>query len=306
MAEWCFEMMEFSPTHGPFRDDEQADLDPETIDTDASALALNLEQAVPLLMSPDSGEPLCIGSDRMTLADRTHTYPLLEGLPVLFPARCQPYLGDRMLEIPFASYSDAFLQYFLISSIKQSHDEVNSPLPSVAYRRHLYRSRLLLENATGTILDIGTDDPSVSRKLLPATCRYLGLEPMFGDRSQFRLIGVAEFLPIRDESCDGVCFLTSLDHVMDYQRAIREALRILKPGGWLYLASLVWEDSADLFHDHVHFHHFRHYELEGALSDMTIESVNCYRYKEDTHRYGIYLRARKADIRRMDVREAVI
>jgi SAM-dependent methyltransferase len=43
--------------------------------------------------------------------------------------------------------------------------------------------------------------------------------------------GVAEALPLTNESCDGIFFITSLCFVRDPCAAIREAARVLRPGG---------------------------------------------------------------------------
>ena len=41
-------------------------------------------------------------------------------------------------------------------------------------------------------------------------------------------------LPFADESFDIVAFSSVLHHIPDYQPAIKEALRVLKPGGWAF------------------------------------------------------------------------
>jgi ubiquinone/menaquinone biosynthesis C-methylase UbiE len=110
--------------------------------------------------------------------------------------------------------------------------------------------------------------------------------------SPFRLIGFGEFLPFRNGSVDNVVFNTSLDHIMDWRRSIGEARRVLKPGGCLTIATLIWTDKADLLADAVHFHHFRDYEIYGALAlNFTIESERRYVYKNSENRHGMYIQA---------------
>ena len=46
----------------------------------------------------------------------------------------------------------------------------------------------------------------------------------------------AEFIPFPDEFCDIIVFGTSLDHVCDVARSLKEAHRVLKPDGKV----LVW------------------------------------------------------------------
>ena len=86
-----------------------------------------------------------------------------------------------------------------------------------------------------------------------------------------------------------MALLTSLDHVLDHHAALDEAWRVLRPGGRLYLASLVWSERAELYRDHVHFHHFREFELFGALARFRLDTVQRYPWKDDTHRSALYL-----------------
>jgi SAM-dependent methyltransferase len=77
---------------------------------------------------------------------------------------------------------------------------------------------------------------------------------------------------------------------LDYRLALEEAARVLRPGGRLYLATLLWIERAQLYTDTVHFHHFRGPELEGALAGaFDIDRVEAYVWKDNTHRFGVYL-----------------
>ena len=60
---------------------------------------------------------------------------------------------------------------------------------------------------------------------------------------------------------------------------------------------MVWTARASLLTDSVHFHHFREAEIFDALSAFDVESAERYEYKDDSHRYGLYLCARKATAR---------
>lgn len=70
--------------------------------------------------------------------------------------------------------------------------------------------------------------------------RYIGLEPILATpkRSYPCLVGVlAEQIPLKDSCVDAAIFATSLDHIEDEDAAIREILRVLKPGGRI----LIWQ-----------------------------------------------------------------
>lgn len=248
---------------------------------------LTLEQSAPLLASPDSGAPLELADDGLRGGDGEF-FPMLDSVPVLFPARLRPFVGSGLLDVPFGLHDDAFLQYALINSIKQKHGNHNSEPSSIWYERHLERTRELVADASGLIVDVGCDSPATSASVFPEGTSYLGLDPLFADTLQFRLIGLAERLPVRSAVADCVALLTSLDHVLDHHAAIDEAWRVLRPGGRLYIASLVWSARAELYRDHVHFHHFREYELLGALARFRLDTLRRYPWKDDVHRTAVY------------------
>lgn len=50
------------------------------------------------------------------------------------------------------------------------------------------------------------------------------------------VLGVAEELPFEDESFEAVLSIAVLEHVLDPRRAANEIIRVLKPGGTLYVA----------------------------------------------------------------------
>lgn len=256
---------------------------------------LRLDHILPSLASPDSGRPLVLTSSELQSRDGQEHFPLRKGLPLLFPSKLHPYLGEAALEIPFGYYPDAFLQYALITSIKQNNGalEHNSRADDPWYLKHVAQSRHLLRSATGRVLDIGCDDPALGASFFPSETQYLGMDTLYSKPDRFRVIGFAEFLPFQDNTFDNVCLLTSLDHVFDYKRSVSEAKRVLKPGGRLYLATLVWNARMELYHDIIHFHHFCEYEIMGVLSGFTVMEVNRYPWKNDAHRDGMYLEAKK-------------
>ncbi len=270
--------------------DERA-VAPAELTTQPHARIVGLETILPLLQSPDCDDPLTQEANGGGLTDSRHTYPLKGTLPLLIPARLQPHFTDR-LAVTMAQSRDAFLQYFLLASIKQS-GEITAAPDNVHFQRHLFRMKAFVQDCKGLVLDVGCDDPTTSAALFPPTAEYVGLDPFCVRREPFRLIGLGEFLPFRAASVANVVFNTSLDHILDWHRAIAEARRVLKPGGCLYLATLIWESHADLMNDSVHFHHFRLPELLAGLFGFSVESSIAYDYKGDVHRYGLYLVARK-------------
>ena len=253
---------------------------------------LTLDESLSLLASPDTQRPL--RQEGARLLAEGECFEIRDGVALLVPSRLQPYLAKDGIRVPPDYGNDALLQYARISAIKQNGGDANSDHNDVWYRRHVEWSRELLRDASGDVLDIGCDSPRLSATFFPAECRYLGVDPLYASNDEFRLGAMAEFLPVRDASFDGVCFLTSLDHVFDYKRALAEASRVLKSGGQIYLASLVWTDRCDLHYDLVHFHHFRESQLFDELGEFSVEEVRRYDWKNDSHRTILYLRGTKA------------
>lgn len=242
-----------------------------------------------LLISPDTKKELAAVEGKEILTDGLREYITIAGCPLLYPNEITEAWQDGAL--PLAYCSSALRQYVLLSQIKQT-GEINAPLDSVPARRHQYRFKEFCKGLSGLVLDVGSDRPSQSSRLLPTTCEYLGLDPYAG-KGEFRIIGLGEILPIRDRSIDAVLFNTSLDHILDYHTAIEEAHRVLKPGGSIVIATYGWIERATLLTDHVHFHHFREFEILGALEiNFKIEDIRRYEDpKQATHRYGLYVRA---------------
>jgi SAM-dependent methyltransferase len=84
---------------------------------------------------------------------------------------------------------------------------------------------------SGVVLDVGCGPQA-----LPAYSggdRFVGIDPLRGaDERQFDFVqGLGEYLPFRPQTFDHVVYATSLDHMIDPVRALRDAARVLKPEG---------------------------------------------------------------------------
>jgi hypothetical protein len=67
---------------------------------------------------------------------------------------------------------------------------------------------------------------------------------------------------------------------------------VLRSGGNLFLATLVWERHAELHRDSVHFHHFREFQVLRMLDGFQVESIERRPWKDD-HRSVLYIHATK-------------
>lgn len=256
------------------------------------AKSLTLTDVSHILCSPDSLAHLKLTESSTELTDGDSTYPIINGIPVLFPSCIIQSFLSGGLNLTY--YEDPKLQYFLLAQIRQ-HGEINASVSSIHYQRHLYRIRQLLRDCNGTLLDIGCDDALLGACLLPEGSSYIGLEPFPKFDSTFKILGVGESQPFITGSLDAVLFNTSLDHILDYYQALVEARRVLKPMGKIYISTLIWEEKASLLNDAVHFHHFKRYEIDGVLESLGFKPIYeaRYSYKDDRHRYGLYISAQK-------------
>lgn len=216
--------------------------------------------------------------------------------PILIPEKLPKNILDYKLS-NIVKFSNPFFQYQILSLIKGNGEiiGVNADTNSLSYRKHLFRIKNFLKCAKGNFLDIGCDDVSISSKIMPKECEYLGIDPFIKNSSEFKVFGMGEALPFTNNSFDNVLFNASLDHILDYYEAISEAYRVLKKKGSLYLSSYVWKEKATLLTDIVHFHHFRENQLISCIEEL-FQIKNILRYespKNDYHRYQIFVRAER-------------
>jgi ubiquinone/menaquinone biosynthesis C-methylase UbiE len=159
------------------------------------------------------------------------------------------------------------------ASIAQADKEIQTRLADVLELRaadpqqramlNAYLSELQLPNAA-IALDVGCGTGAVSRILaeLPGVREVVGIDPSPVFVEKARELGTApsrlsfqtadgRALPFPDASFDLVVFHTTLCHVPDPERALHEAHRVLRAGGWLavfdgdYMTTTVATDTFD-------------------------------------------------------------
>jgi SAM-dependent methyltransferase len=101
----------------------------------------------------------------------------------------------------------------------------------------------------GLILDVGCG-PQSYPSYLPEGSRVVGIDPLLGQQPRgFSFIrGIGEYLPFRDETFDHILYASSLDHIIDPRRSLRDAARCLKSGGRisLWIDGLSPDESANI------------------------------------------------------------
>jgi ubiquinone/menaquinone biosynthesis C-methylase UbiE len=88
----------------------------------------------------------------------------------------------------------------------------------------------------GRVLDLGCGT-GFNQRFLEDGQTYIGIDPLRLKRADHYsfpfLLGMAEYLPFRDNSFDTAVCIATLDHVADPAMVISESLRVLRPGGVL-------------------------------------------------------------------------
>lgn len=107
--------------------------------------------------------------------------------------------------------------------------------PLYLHYRPLWRALVeALGNVRGRVLDIGCGMQPYRALLGPAVSEYVGLDRE-GPLSRPTVVGSATALPFDDGHFDAVFSTQVLEHLDRPEEALREAVRVLRPGGTLVL-----------------------------------------------------------------------
>lgn len=131
-------------------------------------------------------------------------------------------------------------------SYDRKHEEIYNPIEQARLRAVI--ADLVAASSVGCpdVLDVGAGTGNLSHKFLTAGCRVCAAD--VSPRSLERLVAKAgpgapistsvirdERLPFDDASFDIVGTYSVLHHIPDYLLTVREMVRVLRPGGLLYI-----------------------------------------------------------------------
>lgn len=107
--------------------------------------------------------------------------------------------------------------------------------PLYLHLRPLWRAlEAALATCRGRVIDIGCGLQPYRPMLGPGVTEYVGVDREH-ELTKPTVVGSAESLPFPDESFDVALSTQVLEHVPEPERALREAVRVLKKGGRLIL-----------------------------------------------------------------------
>jgi SAM-dependent methyltransferase len=124
----------------------------------------------------------------------------------------------------------------------------------------------------GRLLDIGCGEKPYLQMAAPFVEEHQGMDwdGTIHDRSAIDLFGTAYKIPVAAESFDSVLCTYVLEHLEEPARAVAEAYRVLKPGGYaLYTVPFYWH-----LHEEPHdYFRFTKYGLQSLFEKSGFEVV---------------------------------
>lgn len=185
--------------------------------------------------------PTCLGTSLCLHTAGARKAIICEGCDGVFPVlHGSPHMVDvrTLLELPAADFNayeraqiNATPEYRTVSPASvalSSRDDVRQVMQNLKIR-------------DASVLDVGSGVFTPPEYLMEgAAAEIIGVDPMPPESTpQFQLVGAfAEFLPFAAKLFDVVTAITSTDHFIDLDNALREIRRVLKPGGVFY----VWHE----------------------------------------------------------------
>jgi SAM-dependent methyltransferase len=167
-----------------------------------------------------------LGSEELVCTGCGHEYRRRDGVPDLTPVPPPDDVLRSKWSLWEALQANGEVSYSEEADASLSVGDREDPARFAAFCR-----------LSGTVLDIGCGPQA--RPSYAGAGRFVGIDPLRGEaRRDFDFVqGIGEYLPFRDHSFDHVLFATSLDHLLDPVRALREAVRVLTSGGTIEIWS---------------------------------------------------------------------
>jgi ubiquinone/menaquinone biosynthesis C-methylase UbiE len=185
------------------------------------------------------GEKLILEGNTLTNESRTARFQILDNVIDLRTSNIEG-------KDPWSNLNKRFMNYHKSLSV---YTMMNS-LPQINYLRQI-TGVADIQNATVIDVGAGTGHILCSFFKHPETLKYFNLDPnlrllhdqfirVYPDLLELKmghLLCYAEELPIQNNKADLVMSMSSIDHFKDYKKFVKEAYRVNKVGGKIFICS---------------------------------------------------------------------
>ena len=141
--------------------------------------------------------------------------------------------------------------------------------------RELLTIKLLHEafysrNLTGSVLDLGCGDRYMEGAISSAGLSYTGLDIHDVDLDKDKL-------PFEENTFDLVICLAVIEHLENPFHTLSEMLRVLKPGGTIYITTPNFQmDFRNFYNDYTHVTPFTPTSLSSLIKDIGFKSIGTF------------------------------
>ncbi|MCG3176673.1 MAG: hypothetical protein MOGMAGMI_01631 [Candidatus Omnitrophica bacterium] len=196
-----------------------------------------------ILTHPRTGAPLRYKGDHFAAESSPERYPVVDGRMVDLAGAVEGRSVTSEAARPRTPSAVERLNRWYNENLEQAISNSIFAGGGVGFyaMRSTIRRWLRSTAPTGIVLEAGCGDMRWGREL-PAGCRYLPIDYLpaaegnpWRERRPLINADIAR-LPLADASVDHALNIYVLEHVPSPEAVVRELARVLKPGGYLYLA----------------------------------------------------------------------
>lgn len=124
----------------------------------------------------------------------------------------------------------------------------------------------------GKLIDIGCGTKPYKSLLKGFVTSHMGLdrESPFNANAEVDLVGTAYEIPCEDNAFDSALSTAALEHLAEPELALRECIRVLKPGGIaIYTVPFIWHVHAEPWD----YYRFTHFGLDHLFKKVGFEVI---------------------------------
>jgi SAM-dependent methyltransferase len=142
----------------------------------------------------------------------------------------------------------------------------------LVYRRLFSDLEAAAKKSHGALLDIGCGNKPYERMFSGRLSSYTGCDVVQSSEGRVDVLCLATAIPLPSQSFDTVLCTQVIEHVADHQALLKEAFRLLRPGGVIILSGPLYWHLHEEPHDYFRFteHGFRTLLSHAGFQDLEI------------------------------------